>query len=333
VEELEFAINELGLKATIIPGAIRRPIKEVAAKYPPQHHPDVARYAQWIDLYGLDSEHDYDPFWAKAVELGAALTTHSGSQGWTGRSSISNYMFNHINHFADASEALAKALFFGGVTRRFPKLRVGFLEAGAAWGAGVYSHLIDRYHKRSRDAVQNYNPDLVNGELLERLYEDYGADVTRGRKHSREELVEKAFGVSIGRLGRELSANEIDDFALAGIEKVEDIRDRFVPNFFFGTESDDQTVVTAFNAELNPLGVKLNAFWSSDSGHWDVPDLTETLAESWQLVERGLLSEQDFKAFVFGNPYKFYSEANPRFFEGTAVEARLNADGGVKAAE
>ena len=27
------------------------------------------------------------------------------------------------------------------------------------------------------------------------------------------------------------------------------------------------------------------------------------------------------------------SEANPRFFEGTAVEARLNADGGVKAAE
>ena len=34
-------------------------------------------------------------------------------------------------------------------------------------------------------------------------------------------------------------------------------------------------------------------------------------------------SQADFKAFVFGNPYKFYAEANPSFFEGTAVEAKL----------
>ena len=328
IEELEFAIKTLGLKAVIIPGAIRRPIKEIAAKYPPQYHPDVARYAQWLDFYGLDSEYDYDPFWAKAVELGAALTTHSGSQGWSGRSSISNYMFNHIGHFADASEALAKALFFGGVTHRFPKLRVGLLEAGASWGSNVYSHLIDRWHKRNRDAVQNYNPDLINGELLEQLFGEYGGDVLKGRRPSREELVEGALGVSIGRLGRDLSAGEIDDFALAGIEKPEDIRDRFVPNFFFGTESDDRTVAAAFNDKLNPFGVKLNAFWSSDSGHWDVPDLTETLAESWDLVESGLLTEADFKAFVFGNPYKFYQEANPNFFKDTAIEAKLNTAAG-----
>ncbi len=47
------------------------------------------------------------------------------------------------------------------------------------------------------------------------------------------------------------------------------------------------------------------------------------MAESWELVERGLLSEQDFKAFFFCYTYKFYTEANPRFFEGTAVEAQL----------
>jgi predicted TIM-barrel fold metal-dependent hydrolase len=332
IDELEFAIKTLGLKAVIIPGAIRRPIKEIAAKYPPQHHPDVARYAQWLDFYGLDSEHDYDPFWAKAVELGAALTTHSGSQGWSGRASISNYMFNHIGHFADASEALAKALFFGGVTRRFPQLRVGLLEAGAAWGSSVYAHLIDRWHKRSRDNVQNYNPDRVDGALLEELFNGYGADIVKERRPSRQDLVDGAFGVSIGRLPRDLSPNEIDDFAAAGIEKPEDIRDRFVPNFFFGTESDDRTVTAAFNTKLNPFGVKLNAFWSSDSGHWDVPDLTETLAESWDLVEQGLLSEADFKAFVFSNPYKFYTEANPRFFEGTAIEEKLGADS-AKAAE
>jgi hypothetical protein len=74
---------------------------------------------------------------------------------------------------------------------------------------------------------------------------------------------------------------------------------------------------------VNPLTVKINAIWSSDIGHWDVPDLTEPLAESWDLVEQGVLSAEDFKAFVFGNPYRFYTEANPNFFKGTQVESKL----------
>ena len=88
-----------------------------------------------------------------------------------------------------------------------------------------------------------------------------------------------------------------------------------------GTGTDDRTVAAAFNHKVNPLGVKINAIWSSDIGHWDVPDLTEPLAESWDLVEQGVISAADFKAFTFGNPYKFYTEANPRFFEGTDIAA------------
>ena len=56
------------------------------------------------DFYGLDSDYDYDPFWAKVVELGVPVLTHYGSQGGVGRSSTSNYMFNHIGHFADGSK-------------------------------------------------------------------------------------------------------------------------------------------------------------------------------------------------------------------------------------
>ncbi|KAG0765198.1 hypothetical protein G6F22_018066 [Rhizopus arrhizus] len=129
IEELEFAVNTLGLKVANIPGGVRRPIKAIADKYPPAQYPEIARHASYVDFFGLDSEYDYDPFWAKAVELGVPLATHYGSQGWTGRHSISNYMFNHIGHFADGSQAFAKALFFGGVTRRFPGLRVALLEA------------------------------------------------------------------------------------------------------------------------------------------------------------------------------------------------------------
>ena len=119
----------------LIPGNLRRPIMAIADKYPSRHHPDVARHANWLDTFGVDSEYNYDPFWAKAVELKIPLTTHSAGMGWTSRSSVTNYLYNHIGHFASASEALAKSLFFSGVTRRFPDLRVGFLEGGAAWGA------------------------------------------------------------------------------------------------------------------------------------------------------------------------------------------------------
>ncbi len=324
IEELEFAVNTLGLKVANIPGGIKRPIKAIADKYPADKYPEIAKYAYYIDFYGIDSEYDYDPFWAKVVELGVPITTHFGSQGWTGRSSISNYMNNHIGHFADGSQAFAKALFFGGVTKRFPQLRVGMLEGGADWGAHVYIHLVDRFRKRNIKALQNYNPDLTNASELFELFKRFGGEWTQKYPLSKEELTKTVLGSSFTRYSRQPVGNELDDFAAAGIEKIEDIRDRWVNNFFFGSESDDRTIAAAFNDKANPLGVKINAIYSSDVGHWDVPDLTAPLAESWELVEEGVISETDFKAYVFSNPYKFYTEANPNFFKGTVIESKVS---------
>lgn len=326
IEELEFAVKTLGLKVINIAGGVRRPVPAVADKYPPAHHPDVAKYAHYTDFYGIDSDYDYDPFWAKVVELGVPVTTHYGSQGWTGRHSVSNYMFNHIGHFADGSEAFAKALFFGGVTKRFPGLRVALLEGGADWGANVLTHLIDRWEKRNRVAVQNYNPANADLDLLENLFQRYGQDFIKGRKLDKNTLLLDSLGVSAFPHSREPNAEELDDFALAGIESPEDIKKQWADSFYFGAESDDRTVAVAFNEKLNPLGVKTKAIWSSDIGHWDVPDLTEPLAESWDLVEQGVISEDDFKALVFGNPYRFYTEANPNFFAGTSIEKKLSSD-------
>lgn len=333
IEEVEFAVKTLGLKTILIPGAIRRPVQSLADKYPPQHHRELGGYAQWLDFFGIDSEHDYDPFWAKVIELGVNPSTHSGSQGWNARASISNYMFNHVGHFADASEALAKALFFGGVTQRFPQLRVALLEGGAAWGANVFTHLVDRWQKRNRDAVQNYNPANLDKELIYQLFQQYGADLLNGRDLTKEEIAEHAFGVGFGRRFQEQNPNEIDDFALAGIESEQDIYDRWVPNFYFGNEADDRTLVHAFNTKANPLGAKLNALYSSDSGHWDVPDITEPLAETWDLVEEGAITEADFKALVFENPYRFYTANNPDFFKGTQVEAKLQKQAAANVAK
>lgn len=276
-------------------------------------------------FYGIDSEYDYDPFWARAVELGVPILTHYGSQGWTGRSSISNYMNNHIGHFADGSEAFAKALFFGGVTKRFPQLRVGLLEGGADWGARVFTHLVDRWEKRSLEGLKNYDPAATDRALLTDLFRRYGADLTKGRSIEGEDLIRDTLGAHYTHGTRQPQGLELEDFAAAGIEKVEDIKARWVDNFFFGSESDDRTIATAFNDKSNPLGTKINAIYSSDVGHWDVPDLTDALAEAYGLVEEGVISEADFKAYVFTNPYKLYTEANPEFFKGTVVEAKLKA--------
>ncbi|MFV5516920.1 amidohydrolase family protein [Acinetobacter gerneri] len=321
IEELEYAVNTLGLKTALIPGAIRRPVKSIAEKYP--EDAELRRYAYWLDFFGIDSEHNYDPFWKKSIELGINLSTHSGSQSWVARNSPSNYMFNHINHFADASEALAKALFFGGVTERFPKLRVALLEAGAAWGSNVLTHLVDRFEKRGNDNVQQYNPANVDRQLIVDLYHKYGAELFKGREYSDDQIIESVFGVASSFRYREQNPHEINDFALAKIEKIEDIYDRWVPNFYFGNEADDRTIVGALNPKANPFGKKVNALYSSDSGHWDVPELTEPLAESYDLVREGAITEQDFKALVFDNPYRFYTENNPDFFKGTQVEQKL----------
>ncbi|MGH8810579.1 MAG: amidohydrolase family protein [Advenella sp.] len=325
IEELEFAVKTLGLKVINIAGGVRRPIAAVADKYPAADHPDVAKYANYTDFYGIDSEYDYDPFWAKVVELGVPVTTHYGSQGWTGRHSISNYMYNHIGHFADGSQAFAKALFFGGVTRRFPGLRVALLEGGADWGAHVFTHLLDRWEKRNRTAVQNYNPANADLALLESLFQRYGKDLIKDRTLDRSTLLLDSVGISALPHSRDPNEDEIDDFALAGIESPQDIKAQWVDSFYFGSESDDRTVASAFNAKLNPLDAKINAIWSSDIGHWDVPDLTEPLAESWDLVEQGVITAADFKALVFDNPYRFYTQANPQFFKGTAIEKKLGS--------
>jgi hypothetical protein len=233
-------------------------------------------------------------------------------------------MNNHIGHFADGSQAFAKALFFGGVTRRFPGLRVAMLEGGSDWGAHVYIHLVDRFSKRSLEGLQNYNPDLTNGDELLNLFERYGSEFTQARSLSKEELTKTVLGSSFARHSRAPIGEELEDFGAAGIKSIEDIRDRWVNSFFFGSESDDRTIAAAFNDKANPLGVKINAIYSSDVGHWDVPDLTAPLAESWDLVKEGVISEADFKSYVFANPYKFYTQANPDFFKGTAIESKVS---------
>jgi len=76
----------------------------------------------------------------------------------------------------------------------------------------------------------------------------------------------------------------------------------------------------AFDSAANPLGARLKAVFSSDVGHWDVPDMTSVLGEAWELVDDGHITEQDFREFVFDNAVSLWAGNNPGFFNGTRVE-------------
>ncbi len=308
VDELEYAVKILGMKAVMLAGHVIRPIPWVA-----RTAPEAARYAYWIDNLCLDSELDYDPVWAKCVELKVPPTFHSAAMGWGSRTSISTYMYNHIGHFGAAGEALCKAMFFAGVTRRFPALKCAFLEGGTGWAAGLYADLVARWNKRNPQALENYNPANLNSEEMLDLCLRYGhKEVT-----DRIDQLSGAQGVTVNT--REAPA-ERNDFRQCGIEKPEDIKELFVPHFYFGCEADDPTNATAFNTKANPFGAKLRAIFSSDIGHWDVPDMTEVTQEAYELVEHGVIGEEDFRDFVFANPTTLWTGMNPDFFKGTVVE-------------
>jgi predicted TIM-barrel fold metal-dependent hydrolase len=307
--ELEYAARTLGLKAAMMPSLLRRPIRAAVG---PGGAPNP--YAQWLDMLALDSEYDYDPVWAKCQELGVTPTFHTVSKGVGTRISPSNAVYNHIGHFAVAAEAICKALFLGGVTRRFPKLRFAFLEGGVGWACGLYSDLIGHWKKRNPKALEDIDPVNLNRQMLAQLFLRHGSKALAD-KLERWKPEAEAYSPRTADPGASL-----DDFAACAIEGAEQIRDLFVPNFYFGCEADDPANASAFNTRANPYRARLNAVFGSDIGHFDVPDMTAVLTEAWELVEHELISEADFRDFVFANPVRLWAGNHPDFFKGTVVE-------------
>jgi predicted TIM-barrel fold metal-dependent hydrolase len=322
IAELEHAVCELGFKAILINGLVHRPIGEVSQwGQTPLAHSDGRRLPSWgsgsgerLDCLGLDSAFDYDPFWRRCVELRVVPASHTPGMGWGSRRSVSNYMANHIGSFAASMEAQCRSLFMGGVTHRFPQLAFGLLEGGVSWACQLYADLVGHWEKRNSKTIQHLNPARIDTALVAKLFADYGdahfhADVP---------------GLLDAFTTLEPEPPSLDEWEACGIRRTEDIRDQFVPSFYFGCEADDAGVALAFDARMHPFGAKLNAMFSSDLGHWDVPDMKGILPEAFELVERGLIGEAAFRDFVFANPARFYTRLNPDFFKGTRVEADVS---------
>lgn len=308
IDELEYVKRTLGLKVVVMASVIKRPIEGIARR-----SPELARHATWLDMLGLDSAYDYDPVWAKCVELGIPPSFHSSGRGYGMRVSISNFTYNHIGHFAVSAEAVCKALFLGGVTRRFPTLKFAFLEGGVGWASNLYADLIGHWKKRNPKALAEVDPRNLDRARLTELFNRYGGPELAARLEGWSPEGDGGYGAMPG-------TELYDDFAACGIERARDIRDLFTKNFYFGCEADDPLNAWAFNDRINPYGARLKILFGSDIGHFDVQNMLDVLPEARELVDEGTITESDFREFVCGYPVELWGGMNPDFFKGTRVE-------------
>jgi hypothetical protein len=191
---------------------------------------------------------------------------------------------------------------------------MGFLEGGVGWACALYSDLIGHWKKRNRDALEEVNPANLNRPLLAQLMRQYGGKWLENKVDGIESTLQSEHTVATGGL------RELDDYSACKIKQGEDIRDLFTKNFYFGCEADDPLNSYAFNRKANPYNAKLNVLFGSDIGHFDVQNMNDVVPEAYELVEDKLITEDDFRDFVFVNPVRFWGEANPKFFNGTRVE-------------
>ncbi|HEX2828103.1 MAG TPA: amidohydrolase family protein [Burkholderiales bacterium] len=306
IEELEFVVKQLGAKVCMFGSGIRRLHDQAKGV-----DPDVARLSQGFDQLGLDSQYDYDPLWRKCSELGIAPTFHTGGRSYGERNSPTNFTFNHIGHFAAAQHAVAKALFLGGVTRRFPDLRFAFLEGGVGWGCQLFCDLIEHWERRGAQGLANMDPTKLDRKLLRDLVEKYGYGDIGAELDRRDGWPMKEEDALTGGV-------PLDDYHFCKIARKQDWIDLFATPYYFGCEADDRMNAVAFG-RMMPLGARINALFSSDIGHFDVVDMRDPLPEAYELVEDGHITEDDFSDFVFGNAVRLWGTQNPRFFEGTRV--------------
>jgi len=320
IAQLEFA-HSLGLRQVVTGGSIPRQIEEDA-----DWQSDPKKRRVYIDGLGLDSPYDYDPVWRKFVELNMAVATHSGSMGWPDRNSPSNFVANHLGHFAQSHHVFARALFLGGVTERFPTLNFAFLEGGVGWACSLYSDLMGHWEKRNRRFMaEHLDPLRLDQPAVRGLFDAHAAGHPRFAGKIDDILERNLDGIECDVPLAELSRRDrdSDDFARVNIDSRADIERLFARNFYFGCEADDPMTAVAFNPKM---GLRLKPVLGSDISHFDVIDASEVIEEAWEMVEHGLIDEGNFRDFTYGNAVRLFAGMNADFFAGTIIEDEVRKE-------
>ena len=274
--------------------------------------PAGGRHAVFYDQFGLDSDYDYDPVWQKCRELGVAPTFHTGGRGLGLRNNPSNFTFNHIGHFAAAGHAVAKGLFLGGVTRRFPDLRFGFLEGGVGWGCRLFADLIEHWERRGAKGIAYMNPEKLDRKMLRQMVDKYGYEEIAAELDRRDGWPKKEEDSLTG------GVPVLDDYAACKI----------TPEAGLGRPVRDPVFLRLRGGRQDERGrvQQLQPVRRQDPGDLQLRYRPFRRARHEPGAARGLGTgrgrsdyQSDFRDFTFTNAVKLWGTQNPRFFEGTSV--------------
>jgi hypothetical protein len=196
------------------------------------------------------------------------------------------------------------------VLQRFPQLRVTLLEGGVVNGVRLLVDLVGRWHKRGRAGMAHLHPANLDLGALGELLSAYHSP---SAPFPPEQV--------LGDADWSLAESAPDDFASIGEDGATEICRVFATNLFWGCEADDPLVGLAFDERLTPGRTRVPAVMGSDVGHWDVTHFDSPLAETWELVERGILDADQLRDFTFSNAVRLYGAPSGQFFRDTAVES------------
>ena len=295
VSELDWVVNELGYRSVIMTGSFRG-----------RKRPVPGRSSLWRSRLRTTTTRSGRP----AAGCGAP-TFHGTGMGWGSRTSPNNYVYNHLGSFAAANEATCRAIVMGGAAARFKDLNWIFLEGGVLWAAQLRQDFREHFEKRGRDSVRQYDPTRVDHDFVAEMF----------RKHATGRLAEydNPFCGDASYLSDPADGdNLLDDFSKSGIASVTDVDDMF-DRFYFGCEADDVYAALAFDAKFSQGSPQLKALFSSDIGHWDVPNAQDVVPGVRSLRADGLLDGDGSASLTHVNVIRAHGGMRDDFFDGTRV--------------
>jgi predicted TIM-barrel fold metal-dependent hydrolase len=253
VAELHRCVERLGMIGVHVPPSVPVPHPAAPGAFPavrlPKHvcHPD------------------FGPVFAAAEALDVALGVH-GSPGVYLPSGVAEqvdtFILSHIFGHRNQMQMALAACVFDGVFDRFPKVRMGFLEAGCGW----VPDLVHAFHEHWEKRIRDFDPDVRVSmpEFTRELLRE------RGGKDGKLHLLGKAKSIYdlLVRAEREKRAADRDDYLFEHRALDHDPTDFFRRGQVFVSFESDDPAPAYLPAALGEVGRGLACF-SADYGHWD----------------------------------------------------------------
>lgn len=229
----------------------------------PQPHPEAPDRFPAIRVPKALSHPDFRPLFAAAEELDVSIGIHGapGVQLAAGTADqLDTFTLVHVFANRGMQQAALAKLIFDGVMEQFPRLRFGFLEAGAGWLPDLMHSLHEHWEKR----IVHFDPRIEPGagEFLREFARETG--VSKALLRNARGLLGMLFRAS----EQEASAAEIEAFRHEHPHLPRDPREYLERGQIFLTVEPDDPCVGWLPHALGDAGRRV-AGLAVDYGHWD----------------------------------------------------------------